>query len=197
MVYNNDWKKYIDILKKKKNNIFISNNNNETVYDIINKNDINLFMNMIVDSFLYIMNSNDKYKKSKYLLKKENILKHIIDNKISIPIKKDIYKIEIKMEKISFIPYLGISLDIIFGLLYLKKSFPFIYTSLSKNYIHNQELLKITKMNNILINTKGEYNNFEIFFINNNIVFPDGFENIIINFKKNLKNKFFIIPITI
>ena len=53
------------------------------------------------------------------------------------------------------------------------------------------------RINNIIPNTKGEYYNFEIYFLNNIVVFPDNFEQVILNFKNKTKYKYLIIPINI
>lgn len=219
IVINNDWKKYINILKTKKNNIFIQNNNKLTIFDIIlnlkNKKKYKLFMNMISTSFINIyINKKYKYKKINLL---ENILKknytqpflesdinditsYIIKNKISIPLKKKKYdkKIDIFYDKIKYLPYIGISIDIIFGLLYLKSILSNIYITLTSNFIHNNQLLTLIRKNQLIFNTRGQYYNFEIFFLNNNIVFPNNFENNILKFIDNKdKYRYFIIPIAI
>ena len=198
MAYNSDWKKYKDILINKKLDIFIKNNNDEIVYDLINKKDLNEFMDIVCKSYINLLQNTDKYIIPNILYNDKEILqKYIIKNRLSIPLKKNIDLVKIKVKKIKYIPYIGISIDIIFGLIYLKNIFKNILTSLTKDLIYNNELLKIMRINNIIPNTKGEYYNFEIYFLNNIVVFPDNFEQVILNFKNKTKYKYLIIPINI
>lgn len=52
---NNLWKNYIDVLNKKKLDIFLINNNNERIIDTINKNDYDTFINLITSGYIYVL----------------------------------------------------------------------------------------------------------------------------------------------
>jgi ankyrin repeat protein len=54
------WKKYIYILKKKKLNIFLKNTNNQYIFDIVNKEDIGLFFDLLTDSYIYVLKNTYK-----------------------------------------------------------------------------------------------------------------------------------------
>jgi|694.fasta_scaffold128050_2 ankyrin repeat protein len=53
------WKIYSKIMKTKKLNIFIKNHGGQMPVDYINKNDINDFMNIVIDSYLYILRNRN------------------------------------------------------------------------------------------------------------------------------------------
>jgi len=179
LILSNDWIKYENIIIYKKNNIFILDNNNKTVYDLmINNENYKLFINIIAKSFINIYNKNKKkyINYDKYNI--ENIIKYIENNKISIPIKKNKSNIKLFYNKISYkcLSYIGVSIDILFSYLYLYTILNNIFLSITNNYIYNSNLISFINKNNINKLTEYQFINFEIFFINNNIIFPSNFD---------------------
>ena len=60
---NNIWKKYIDILSKKKIDVFSPNNNDVRPIDSVD--DVSIYINMVTDSYLYVLaNHNFIWKES-------------------------------------------------------------------------------------------------------------------------------------
>ncbi|AYV76687.1 MAG: ankyrin repeat protein [Terrestrivirus sp.] len=59
LCYKNLWQNYIDTLKKKKLDIFVANKINERPVDYIKKSELELFMNMVSDSYLYRLRNKD------------------------------------------------------------------------------------------------------------------------------------------
>lgn len=71
LIIHNIWEDYIDILKKKKINIFSKNSNNKTVIDYIYPHDIhdviklhkyNKFLDIVVESYLFQLKKEKKWK---------------------------------------------------------------------------------------------------------------------------------------
>ena len=159
-----------DLLKKKLLNIFIKDNNNETVYDkILNKDKI---IDLTAESYYYNLKKYKEKleipweKKCSIELKtsdKDNCLKmiknSIIKDNVSIP---QIDKIKVNIDSGIFVNvcfYTGSTIDIIFGLVYLKNSFNNIKLlleyPLTKNQIVEDEYKKL-----------GLYYNFKLEFSN-------------------------------
>ena len=61
IVKNQLWKKYKDILIKKKLNIFLINKKNECPYDYVKKEDHDEFIKLIINSYIYRLKN---YKKN-------------------------------------------------------------------------------------------------------------------------------------
>ena len=59
LVYNNLWKDYLDILNKKKIDIFIYNLENIQIINIVDSKDYNIFFDLIIHSFYYILQSKN------------------------------------------------------------------------------------------------------------------------------------------
>ena len=208
------WIDYIEILSKTKNKIFISNHNNITPYDIFlsKKYDNNIqkkFLYMIYNSYYnyLIMNKKEKYTnkidleciKTNYNYEKCMIIieKNIIKNKISSPIISKGYCIELNVDNVNFITYTGQTIDILFGLIYIKNKYKNICTSLNNNLKFNDKLLKYYENIGIYKNPKFDFLNFEILWIYQHMFIPDSLSSIINNFKKNKKYQYLIIPIGI
>ena len=163
-----------------------------------NNDNYNIFINIVASSFLYKYNLNKKKYKNYDNYNISDIIKYIENNKISKPIKKKIQKIKLfyKITSYKCLSYIGISVDILFTYLYLYTIFNNIYISISNNYITNDNLTSFINKNKINILIEHQFMNFEIYFINNKIIFPSNFDNIIQSFL-NSKKRFFIIPIII
>ena len=121
------------------------------------------------------------------------------NNKIKIPQKIKNYCIDLNEfnSNINFITYTGTTLDILFGLIYLNKTFDNITTTLSSDFIENAEL------ENYYLNEKNkkvrreDFINFEIIWDSNKIFYPNTLDFIIQKFVKDPKKIFLIIPIGI
>ena len=121
------------------------------------------------------------------------------NNKIKIPQKIKNYCIDLNEfnNNINFITYTGTTLDILFGLIYLNKTFDNITTSLSSDFIENSEL------ENYYLNEKNkkvrreDFINFEIIWDSQNIFYPNTLDFIIQKFIQDPQKHFLIIPIGI
>jgi ankyrin repeat protein len=209
------WINYIDILSKTKNKIFIPNHKNISSYDIFitKKYDTNTygdkFFKMIYDSYYNFLINNKKEKytnkidieciKTNYDYEKciKILEKTIIKNKISSPILNKGYCIEIKIDNTNFVTYTGKIIDVLIGIIYLKKKYNNICTSLNTNLKINDNLLDYYENIGIYRNIKYDFINFEILWIYQKIFIPNELSNIINKFKKNKKLQYLIIPIGI
>ena len=128
---------------------------------------------------------------------KRIISKLIIKNKKSFPIKKKKYCINIAPQKnVSFVTYTGIPLDVMFGIIYLKKQYNEIDTILTTEFQKNMELQNYyTEVENKTISIDN-FINFEIIWNHQKIFYPTILDEIIYKFKNN-NNKFLILPIGI
>jgi|UniRef100_A0A6C0GZF5 ankyrin repeat protein len=214
-LFGKRWYNYIEILEKKKNNIFIKNKKNIIPFDLYKDSD--KFLDMIIKSYYNYLKSKKKEWKNDWenicknndLVKKldfkdnssekncyERIKNHILNDKSSVPYKKSTYCVVFdNTPTIDFITYTGTSLDILSGLLFLKQ-FDDVQTSLTKKFISNDELAEYYKILGIIKEIKGEYMNFEITWLYQKIFFPKNIDNIIENLNNN-KKRFLIIPIGI
>jgi len=167
LIKTTKWIEYIDILKKKKLNIFALNKNNESILDVCT--DSNLLISIIIDSYLYRLKlhknewniawendcSIDKIDETKC---KELIKNKLTENNNSYPTLKN--KIIIDLEQTQTqctCTFIGNQLDIVVGLINLTKK----YKSCS------------------LIQTTDKIFNMELLWINNNLKIPKNFENLI------------------
>ena len=218
LVDNDIWEKYSDILLEKNNNIFIQDINNTTPYLIINnkypkKKD--KFINMIATSYFNIcITKIDKYFIDidciqKYIDNKnpttadklkciENITDKIINNKLIFQHKKNIYCVdELNLKNIDFTTYIGISLDIVFGLIYLSKKFKNIQTSLTTDLVNNINLENYYMKNSIKKGLFGDFLNYEIVWSFQKLFYPTTLKKTLINFIKDDSKRYLIIPIGI
>jgi ankyrin repeat protein len=105
-----------------------------------------------------------------------------------------------KYSNVNLCTYIGNTIDILFGLIYLLNSYSNVITPIDKNIKNNANLIKIYNGLGYIINEDYEYVNFEIMWINNIIIFPENFDNNIkfsIEFCINHRTQFIIIPIGI
>jgi len=208
------WYYYRDILKEKKQNIFIKTGKGETIYDVIlmdvHKNKI---FDIVIDSYYNHIIKNKDRNDYEYELKwenecarnndekgcKENIKEMIMEKKQSYPIKKKKIIVDIKKyenEMINFTTFMGVQIDILSGLLFLEKSIDTVYTTLhNKNIVNNQDVeLFYSKMG--YIKNYIDFYNIEILWLYQQLFLPEGFENLIEQFKKSNK-RILVIPIGI
>lgn len=208
LVSNNIWEKYADILVNKKNKIFIQDTNGISPFHLIQKKDkatINKFIDMVANSFyniisaypnlnLYDLNLTSSNKK-KTIIKIKSL---ITEKNISYPLKKKSYcKTDFNYENIKISSYIGISLDIIVGLIYIKQKYPNIETTLTDNFIENTKLEDYYKMNGLEKNYMAEFLNFEIVWSYQKLFVPSNIKSIINNFLKNDKKRYLILPVGI
>ena len=190
--------KYLNLFLNKKNNLFIINKLNKTPYDLITDNNLNNVLNVVSESFLNLLKKYDKWtldwqqKCSKEDADKTKCLKiinkYIIENKISIPIRQKKYCIDIEYPKnIKMTTFTGILLDVIICYIEIMKRNELLYTSITENFMINLEVEKYYKKENIIKELSGDYLNFEIFWIFQNIIFPTNLEESINIFIKNSK----------
>ena len=210
------WKDYYDIFTKTKNKIFILNHNNITPYDILlskkyNNKILDDFLEMITESYYYNLKKNYdttiKYinkwdnecitSKFNYDKCKKIIKNNIIKNKLSYPLVNRGYCIELNINNINFVSYTGLTIDVFFGLIYLKQKYNYICTSLNDDFTINETLIQYYNNLGVYKNPKYDFLNFEILWIYQKLFIPSTLNNIIKNFKKNDKLKYLIIPIGI
>ena len=200
--------KIYSILKKKKINVFISNNNNETVYDLIlNKDKI---INLVSESYYYLLQKNKSKIKNNwekkcstqdYQMIKDNddkekcitqIKKYIVKNKVSIP---NFYDYIINIDSGIFVNtcyYTGSTIDILFGLLYLKNNFNNLSLILEYPLSINEDVVNTYRKFGINYSFKLEFLNISIMWVFQKIIYPTNFDYI-----ENKDFEYLIIPISI
>ena len=197
-------------MKKKRCNIYIINKKHQTPLSLVDNKNINLFIDTIASSFLYLL--KDKNINNKWAIKWQNecatnkindtkclniIKKYIIDNKSSVPQKIKHYCINFNIPSKNLLTtFTGITLDVITSYIYLIKKYNMLSTSITENFITNDEIYNYYKKIGIIKNLNNEYLNFEIFWIFQNIFFPSNIESIVEIFLKNDK-QILAIPIAI
>jgi ankyrin repeat protein len=214
------WIKFIPILEKKKLNIYIENNDKIRPIDTVLLIDRELFINTVAKSYLHYLkthqkkwllnwqiecgsnNNQDINTDSKCL---ELIRQQILEQKLSIPLKKNNIDINIEYyETLEFTTFTGSILDVTIGLIYLNKKYQFstgIYNSNSNSSSNSNSNSNSTlhKYYQSLGITVYEYNylfDIEILWIYQKIFFPELFDT---NFNMILKSKYqsILIPIGI
>ena len=127
------------------------------------------------------------------------IKQNIEKNKISFPLKLKNYCIDLDFEYGSnFVTYTGVTLDILFGLIYLLKNYSnIISTTLTINFRNNEKLKNFYNKNEDRKIEDDEFLNIEIIWNNQNIFYPDILDEVISNFKSKIEKRFLIIPIGI
>lgn len=196
------WKKYYDILSKKKLDIFAKNKKCKTPLDYVKKEEQDMFLDLAASSYIFrIISKQIRVENYKFYLDKniedktkiERAKKDILKSGKSFPekINKKCVYIE-KFPTTYDCKYVGDSLDIISGLLYLSGKYNFVGTSMTTHFAKNEKLLdyyetlkKYTHPSN--------FTNFCFYWINSELFYP-------INFKRYFKNsletfKIFCVPI--
>jgi ankyrin repeat protein len=203
----NLWMHFINILLYKKNNIFIKNKDNITIYDMVKNNKYDKydnFINLIIDSYYNILTiKSTKYIniwknkcKNNVVACKKKIKENIIKYNISIPLKKkSYYNINVdEGEKSLFTTYVGVSIDIIGGMLLLHKFKKIISTLNNKNLITNDQINTYYLQMGIY---KNDFMNYVITWLYQSLFFPENFNIIINNYINDDNINFLIIPLTI
>jgi len=202
------WEKYQDVLINKKNKIFIQDLDQKTPYQIVKTeyNDkFNKFIDLIANSFYnYVINMSINIPKYNFITNDtkpnviEQIKKIIINDRISVPQDKKSYCLhEDSYEDVTFSSYVGISLDIICGLIYIKNKFSEVETTLTKKFVSNDILYEYYLSNGIKRSEYTDFLNFEIIWSFQRLFMPTILKEKIESFMLNDQKKYLIIPIGI
>lgn len=111
--------------------------------------------------------------------------------------KKNSCMIEVEVGvPVNFCTYTGSTLDVLIGLIYLLKKHKFACSTLSKNFVNNNDLCQFYKSMGIVMNNRCEFLNFEIVWIHYKLYIMEAFYDI---FKKclNKGKRFVVIPLGI
>ena len=162
--------KFYILLENKPLNGFIENKEKLKPIDFIEN--IDEFYELLTSSFLFFIKNKDKYIINKELInkcKKINnkclnfINKFIRFNNVSILSKKNIYCNNIVDNNTKFVTYIGLQLDIFFGLLYLQQNYKNVKSTLHLNIFEkNKNLVNFYKNNGIIKDFKYDIPNIEI-----------------------------------
>jgi ankyrin repeat protein len=218
---SNIWDSYSDILSQSKNKIFIQDNNSNTPFSIVNtnfKSQFDKFIDLISNSFYNRISKDIKYKynlniqclKDSIQYTKSNTIDPnkdlciqtikdlIINQHISFPeVKKSYCVVDLEVSNIKFSSYIGITLDIIMGLIYISNKFDLVQTTLSSNFIHNSKLEEYYFNNGINRGNFDEFLNFELIWSYQKIFYPTIIKELIQKFLKDSTKRFLIIPVGI
>ena len=200
---------YTDILKKKELNFFILDNNNEDLSKSLNDNNI---LELAIDSFYNMIKdnkdelvldwekwcSNDLIEKLKTLkinksdpihICKDKIKEVILKEKRSLPKYSNLNLILDNGVFINTCYYTGLPLDILFGLIYLHKSFSKDGLGVILDYplTINEPLENYYKKIGIDYPFKLEFSNCEILWSFQKIFYPSYFDN---ELEKKINDKF-------
>jgi ankyrin repeat protein len=208
-------KEIAEILIKKKNNLFILDKKNKTPYDVakskLKKEELDLLNDIIASSYwngLKISSltpdiwsidwekicSKPDSNKDKCL---QTIKKYISLNNVSIPLKRKTFCIDIENPKNNIITtFTGIILDIITCYIVLQQKFNVLSTSITTDYIINQNVLSYYKQIGIVKELFGDYLNFELFWLFHKDIWPTTIEKSLTLFISSDK-RIFALPVTI
>lgn len=204
-------------LNKEKPISFIEDEDKEKFYNLITNSYLNNIRNSKYSYNQNIFNICKKkisyYKKDllKDYIKDINLKKSdkdicfdviknlIINNDINYPTKIKTYCLEIDefktLSKLNLF-YTGSRIDVLFGLIYLLKTFNTVKTSISDNFYKNDEIKNYyLNIKNIKLNN--DFLNFEIIWDGYKILFPNNLNEEISKFKLDNDKNFYIIPIGI
>lgn len=208
-------KEIAQIIITKKNNLFILDKKNKSAYDLAvskcNKDEMELLVELIVSSYWngLKLKSTDPdiwtIDWEKICAKPDSnkdkcfaqIKKHINENKVSIPLKRKNYCIDIPNPKNNgSTTFTGIILDIITSYIVLVKRYETLDTSITKDFIINQNVSSYYKKIGIVKELTGDYLNFELFWIFHKDIWPTSIDKSITQFISSDK-KMFALPIGI
>lgn len=209
---NNIWNKFDNLLNVKKLNIFIRNNNGKTVLDMIQVRYREIFIDTIVKSYYNYLNKYD----NGWLLQWQNecsgsnlseisekkclelIRNDVVNNKISLPTKKNKKSITIINDEIvHFSTFTGSLIDTVSGFKYLTKKYPNATSLIIDNQEITNDLQNYYQSIGIQINISQNIVQFEIKWIYQKIFMPIEFENTMQQIILSNKYKYIIFPISI
>jgi ankyrin repeat protein len=209
LLLQNDWIKYKNIIENQKFSLFLKNKSGISPYDIlITKKLYDSFLPLVISAYYNQLTSqsNKEYMtdwENKCSVKKLNQneceieIKDNIKKGISYPQKKKNYCIDINKKNISSSSYLGITIDIIGGLILLKELIK--NREKFKTTLNLDNIITNTKLSNYYINNRiirNDLINFEIIWSFQTIFFPDTLDTYFTSFLSS-KDRYFIIPIGI
>ena len=214
LAISEQWKKFNDIIQKKKLNIYIKNNQGQTVLDIIPLSEREKFIEIVTIAYdNYLKSSPNSWDKpwqndcsvftdfteiSGEIPCQKLIQNSILKDKISVPSKATKHLIQILPDPIVDFPtFTGSLLDMIVGFKYLSKKYPFATSLFHPNQSNSIELEKYNQSLNIRENPHQHIIHFEIRWIYQRIFFPPSFESIIQGIINSNKYRLIIISIGI
>lgn len=194
LIYNKILDKYN--LCNKELNIFIKNANNISCFDLIKKN--NGYINIIIESYYNLLKLNNNNliiewekscgKSNKVIECKKRIKNTIFNEHRSLPQEKEIKLILDSGIFVKVCFYVGVSLDIISGLIFLKNKFEKKGLNLILDYplTINDNLKKIE---NFYL-YENDFHNYEIFWFYQQIIYPTYFDE---ELSKEIKHSKYIV----
>lgn len=213
------WRKLINQLKVKKLDIFIKNSNNKRPIDYIEKEEINEFIDLVTDSYYFILKNQNFVWREEW---EENCRKEIKNHSITkckLIIKKKLFNrskgknscinqsYPVKINKscihipeysnVNYCAFAGTPLEVSIGLVYLVNKHNNICTSYAKDYKPNEDLCDYYRKIGIYTKSKCEFLNYELVWINNKLFFPMNFKNKISKCITKDKSRFIIFPLGI
>ena len=198
------WNTYYNILETKPINAFLKNNELKKPIDFVEKNELEIFYNLLQSSIFFFIKNKSNYNIDKTIIEKctklnDNckifINQYIKNYSISVFPKKISYCHNIIDNDVSYVTFIGLQLDIFFGLLYLKKNYKNIITTLQLNvFSQNKELISFYNENGIDKDFDYDIPNLEIKWTFQKLILPENFFDI---FKKKNKKSIILIPIGI
>lgn len=220
LVRNNTWEKYYDILKFKRIKALIRNHQNEIVIDM-DKKIIDLLIIAYNNNLKEINNFEEEWEKICHLVlnKKNYDNKKLIEISNKLKIKDNLcnglieYQVKNKIRTTPIIKeenivindgivmdnchYLGLTLDILVGLIYLKNKYKLLKTSITENFIKNEKVYLYYQETSNDDNYKIEFLNFEILWLYQNLFYPTEINKLLDDFINDKNSILFAIPIGI
>ena len=211
---NKEGKRCIDIIDTKDYNLFIDIISESYYYRLINAkkewtNEWEKICSMefkeedkqiIQDYFKEPIANSDDLKKicsKRIKLRLDELSKSKICSNTSYPSNKNKMCIKISEgDALSVCTFTGNTLDILLGLLYILKKYKDTCSTLSYDFVENKELCNFYRSIGIIMNSKCEFLNFEIVWVNYKLYLIDGFFDKIKDCIKSGK-RFIIIPLGI
>jgi len=203
IVKNNMFDIFQNELENKKLDLFIRNKDDNYIYEFLDKK----FLDVVSKSYYNLLKQNKEWKNDwenecKINIKNKNdclitIKKFIIENNKSFPIKK--IETDMFLDNGIYVnrcSYVGVGLDLVCGLIFLKNNFDNITTTLTTDFEENKDVENYYDSLGISSTFKTNFLNFEILWIYQKIFFPSNF-NIVISKFLNSNKKYMIIPIGI
>jgi len=201
LIVNNDLFQKYKI--KQKINIFIQNKDGKTVYQIVDSNKQKYIFEKTAKILSHILTKNkqtakleweknctiDCFTKIKEYLEKEKKNPPFIQDEVNLKIQENMY--------VSHCRFIGITIDILSGMLYLKKKFNNLGVLLQFPLTINEKLSNFYQTMAIDLSYKIDFINFQIYWVYQKIFYPSYFEFI---FNKNMQDNdinFIVIPLGI
>lgn len=181
----------------KKINVAIKNNEDKTLFDYVQLNEMEMFVAGLIDNYYSYLKKhsgswleawqNECAKNSININCKELIRKDLLENKISVPLRKTKRLIHIiNNEVVQFSTFTGTALDLIVGFKYL-----------TKKYKNTTIVLYPNSTIDEMIEDPQHLTNFEIKWIYQRLVYPVDFETKLKNIIDNKKCQYILIPLGI